>query len=155
MITKFTIQQEPGFYLDRDKATMPECSGVYIVYRCDYESYNDIVNLDEVLYIGESQNIYKHFNDGQNNPTWHKHYDDLVKKAGGANHLCYGIVPMNMYQKEQREWIRDALVFYQKPILNSEDKKERYLHPEVEIIIKDFPDCWNTSHIFLPLQDKR
>lgn len=149
MVTKFTIKQEPGFYLDKDKATMPKCSGIYVVYKCDYNSYYDTVDIDEILYIGESQNIYECFNGTKDNPNTHECYNDFVEKAGGAQHICYGIIPVNEYPEEQRGWIQDALIYSQKPIINALKKKKNYPHPAVEITLKEFPDCWNTSHIFL------
>lgn len=150
MVTKFIIQQEPGFYLDRDRATMPKCQGIYVVYRCDYNSYYDTVDVKEVLYIGESLNIHEHHNGTPDYPRRHELYEEFVDKAGGSEHVCYGVIPMNEFSDEERKWIQVAMIFCQKPPINGEGK-ENYTHSAADIEIKGLPGCWRSFHISLPL----
>ena len=150
MATKFSIQQEPGFYLDRDKATLPRIAGIYIVYKCNYDSFMDVVDVKEVLYIGESQNVKTSLNGTPDNPLQHKHYDEFVKQAGGANCLCYGIIPMEEYSSDERKWIQDAMIYSQRPPLNKEAEKIAYFHPSIELSLNGLPDCWGIHHIQLP-----
>lgn len=149
MTTKFTIKQEPGFYLDRDKAYLPKISGIYIVYKCYYDAFLDTVDVKEVLYIGESENICERHNGTPEQPLKHEHYGDFVKMAGDSSNICYGIVPMEKYSDDERRWIQDAMIYSQKPEINVCEEKEHYSHPTVDITMKGFPDCWNSFHICL------
>lgn len=151
LATKFSIQQEPGFYLDRDKATMPKFSGIYVVYTCNYDSFSETVDVKEVLYIGETKNIYERHNGIPDQPTNHEHYDDFVKEAGGTVHICYGVIPMDGYPDEDRKWIQDAMIYSQKPPINDGNEKEHYTHPAIDLTLNGFPNCWKTFYIILPV----
>lgn len=148
MATKFKIQQEQGFYLDRDKASMPNVPRIYVVYRCEYDSYTDTVNVKAPLFIGESQDIRALLNA---TPKDKNHYEDLIKEAGGVDHICYGVVQMPRYSEENRKLIRDAMIFLQKPSLNAKASKGKYTHPPIELTLEGFPKCWETTHILLPI----
>ena len=150
MSKKFSIQQEPGFYLDRDKSTMPRISGIYVVYRCNYDSFMDVVDVKEVLYIGESKNINVRHNGTPDHPSEHEHYDEFAKQAGGANSLCYSVIPLEEYSEEERIWIQDAMIFSQQPPLNKGAEKTDYSHLPIDLSLNAFPDCWKTHHIQLP-----
>lgn len=151
MPTKFKIQQEPGFYLDRDKETMPEVAGIYVVYKCDYDSYTDTVEVKEILYIGESQNIRERLNSTPDHPSNHELYDDFVNEAGGAGHICYGLIPMSDYSEGDRKWIQEAMVFQQKPPINKRQEKDHYTHPAIELTMEGFPNSWKSTHFSLPV----
>lgn len=154
MATKFSIRQEPGFYLDRDKATMPKVPGIYVVYKCNYDPYTDRVEVIEPLYIGETQNIHERHKGNPEYPANHEHYDDFVREAGGADHICYGVVPMEEYSDEERKWIQDAMIFHQKPPVNAGPEKENYYHPVIDLTLQCFPNCWKTFHILIPFNNR-
>ena len=151
MSTKFSIYQEPGFYLDRDKATLPRIAGIYVVYRCNYDSFMDVVDVKEVLYIGESLNINKRHNGTTDFPTQHEHYKDFIDRAGGVDHVCYAIIPMEEYSDEERKWIKDAMLFSQKLDINSAEEKFYYYHPSIDLSLNGFPNCWNTHRIHISI----
>lgn len=150
MSKKFSIQQEPGFYLDLHKATMPSVPGIYVVYKCNYDSFMDTVDIKEILYIGETQNIYARHNGTPGHPSKHEDYNEFVSKAGGADHVCYGVIPMDEYSEEYRKWIQDAMIFSQHPPLNKGAEKNVYPHPPIDLFLNGFPYCWKTYHIHLP-----
>lgn len=150
MSTKFSIYQEPGFYLDRDKATLPRIAGIYIVYRCNYDSFWDVVDVKEVLYIGESQNLYERHNDTHDFPKKHEYYKDFVDKAGGDDHICYAVIPMEEYSDDERKWIKDAMIFSQNPDINIAEEKIQYSHSSIDLSLNGFPNCWKTHRIILP-----
>ncbi len=141
------IQQEPGFYLDRDRATLPEVPGIYVVYKCDYDSFHDRVDVKEPLYVGETQNIRERHNGTTEHPAKHEHYNDFIKEAGGEGHICYGVVPMPEFSEEDRKWIQDAMSFSEKPPLNEGSEKDNYSHASVHLLIEGFPTCWKYSRI--------
>lgn len=141
------IQQEPGFYLDRDRATLPEIPGIYIVYKCDYDSFHDRVDVKEPLYIGESQNIRESHNGIPDHPAKHEHYEDFVRAAGGEGHICYGIVPMPEFSDPDRKRIQAAMIFSEKPSLNSATEKDHYIHSPLQLTLHGFPTSWKSTKI--------
>lgn len=153
MATKFSIRQEPGFYLNRDKSTLPQVPGIYVVYKCNYDPYIDRVDIIEPLYIGETQNIHERHNGTPEHPTNHEHYEDFVREAGGAEHICYGVVPMEEYSDEERKWIQDAMIIRQNPTINNGPEKYHYSHPAIDLTLQGFPNCWKTFHIFMPFNN--
>ncbi len=149
MAKRFTLQQEQGFYLDRDKTSMPKVPGIYVVYKCDYDSYSDTVDVIEPLYVGETANIFECHNGTIEKPIFHEHYDDFMKRANGSCHICYGVVPMEEYSEEDRKWIKDVMIFCEKPQINVGEEKEYYLQPSIDLSLNGFPPCWKALHINL------
>lgn len=47
-----------GYWRDCNKGGLPTYKGVYLVYRCNYNVQNDTVNLIEIIYIGQAENIH-------------------------------------------------------------------------------------------------
>ncbi len=88
MPTNFKIKQSPGFYLDRDKATLPAVPGIYVVYKCDYDSFHDRVDVKEPLYVGETQNIRERHNGTPVHPKIHERDEDFIREAEGEGHIC-------------------------------------------------------------------
>lgn len=149
MPNNFKITQSPGFYLDRDKATLPEVPGIYVVYKCDYDSYTDQVDVKEPLYIGESENIRERHNGTPDHPSKHDHYDDFVRAAGGEGHICYGIVSMPEFSDADRKWIQDAMIFSERAPLNEGSEKTHYSHPSIHLTLLNFPNSWKHHSINL------
>jgi hypothetical protein len=46
-----------GYWREVNKKYIPEFSGVYIIYRCSYVSPQNVVDLIDVLYIGQADNL--------------------------------------------------------------------------------------------------
>ena len=147
MSKKFSIQQEAGFYLDRHKATMPSVAGIYVVYKCNYDPFMDTVDVKEVLYIGETLNIHARHNGTSAHPSKHEQYDEFISKAGGADHVCYGVIPMEEYSEDDRKWILDTMIFFQKPLLNNGVEKSSYSYPYIDLSLNGFPYCWKSFRI--------
>lgn len=144
-----TLTQSPGFYLDQDKATLPDVPGIYVVYKCDYDSFHDRVDIKEPLYIGESENIRERHNGTPEHPSKHEHYEDFVRAAGGEGHICYGIVPMQEFSDADRKRIQDAMIFSEKPTLNDAPEKTHYSHPPIDLTLLGFPSSWKSIKINL------
>lgn len=142
---EFTIHHEPGFILDKNRYSMGKYPGIYIVYKCDYDKQNDTVNVKEVLYIGETEDLFKR----HNSEIPHEHYNDFVKYAGGKEHLCYGIIPLPCHSDEDRKTIEAAMIHIQRPQINT-DHKNHYTKPASDITMTGGPDCWKTKHFIHP-----
>lgn len=138
---KFGIQHKPGYTLERNKHGLSKASGIYVVYKCDYDSLKDRVDVKEVIYIGESQNIYdRHITNK------HEHYEDFVREAGGKEHICYGEILLPDVSDEDRKTIEAAMIHRQKPKVNDEKHKAHYAKPASDITMTGGPDCWKTKH---------
>lgn len=46
-----------GYRLEKDINTLPNVSGVYVVYRCVYDASTDTVDIKELLYIGQAMKL--------------------------------------------------------------------------------------------------
>ena len=142
---KFEIHHESGYILDKNKNGLSKSAGIYIVYKCDYNSFNDSVNVKEVLYIGETGNIY-----GRHVTNTHEHYDDFIKYAGGKEHICYGEILLPNLSDDDRKMIEAAMIHVQKPVINDENDKKHYTKSASDIIMSGGPDCWKTKHFIHP-----
>lgn len=124
---------------------MEKSPGIYIVYRCDYDPRNHTVDVKEVLYIGETDDIYKR----HNSATPHEHYEDFVKLAGGEEHVCYGTILLPDVSEDDRKIIEAAMIHVQQPPINT-DHKDHYSKPASDITMTGGPDCWKTKHFIHP-----
>lgn len=147
-MTKFELNHE-GYYRDCNRGNLPAVAGIYIVYRCIPNKTNNTIDIKEILYIGETENMRKRHNGTAGKPSKHEHYDDFVKEAGGEENICYGWIPLPKYSEEERKWIQDALIHMQQPPVN-DASKQHYNHPAAEIRIYGAPDVWKMKHFAHP-----
>lgn len=140
---KFNITHESGYY--RNPKHLPSVAGIYLVYKCNYNSSNDTVDIQDILYIGESENIHERHNGTEDQPRQHEHYCDFAAQAGGAEHICYGVVRLPNESADERKWLQDALILMQQPPINTEAKNS-YNHLAAEIETHAFPDVLNMKH---------
>lgn len=106
-----------GYRRDCNKATLPTYSGIYMVYRCTYHSDTEKVSLKEIIYIGQAKNL----NERLNNHEKHSDFQNLCKPG---EELCYAYANV---EEEDLDVVENALVFAQKPPLNT-DLKASYNH---------------------------
>jgi len=83
--------------------------GVYFVYRCTHNSAAKTVDLKELLYIGEAENIYQRV-------TTHNRFDDWKRKLKPGEVLCW----TECTEILDRKTLEAALIFKHKPPLNVE-----------------------------------
>lgn len=83
--------------------------GVYFVYRCIHNSTAKTVDLKELLYIGEAENIHQRV-------TTHNRYDDWKRKLRAGEVLCW----TECAEAIDRKTLEAALIFKHKPPLNVE-----------------------------------
>ncbi len=130
---------------------MPNVPGIYVVYKCDYDSYNDTVDVKSPLYIGDAQDIRANLNPSPVQQTKDTLFENLIKQAGGIDHICYGVIPLPEHSGEERQWVKDAIIYFQQPPLNEDESKDQYSHPAIDLTLESFPKCWKTTHILLPV----
>lgn len=55
-----------GYWRNINKGGLPSYSGIYFVYRCIYNAQSNSVELVDIIYIGQADNIH----DRHNNHEW-------------------------------------------------------------------------------------
>ena len=99
-----------GYRRDCNKATLPKYSGVYMVYRCVCDSATEKVTLKEIIYIGQAEDLNERLNN-------HERNSDFLKACVNGEEICYAYANISM---DDLDIIENALIFSQKPSLNTE-----------------------------------
>jgi excinuclease UvrABC nuclease subunit len=98
-----------GYRRDENKDSLPSYSGIYMVYRCTYDSENKTVLLKELIYIGKAENIHDRINS-------HDKHNEFIKELQQEDEqICYSYAEV---PKDDLDVVENALVFAQKPKLN-------------------------------------
>lgn len=119
-----------GYWRDCNKNGLPTYSGIYMVYRCQYNEQKDSVSLIEIIYIGQADNICdRHKN--------HEKYDLFKSQLLVGEELCFSCVEV----KNNLDLIENALIFAQQPILN-EQGKNAYNYERAHFLIKGACSCF-------------
>ena len=103
----YSIQFD-GYWLEQNKANVPERSGVYLVYRGKYDQVEKIVKLYEIIYIGQSVDMRQRI-------VSHDHLDKFKKTLENGETLCYSCASVD---ENDLDIIENALIIAQKPRLN-------------------------------------
>jgi len=99
-----------GYYLNADD--LPDCSGVYCVYRCTHNSAVRQVCLKELLYVGPAEDIRKrHLN--------HEKFSSWCSCLGNDERVCFAYAKV---AKEDLLRCEAALIFLNKPCCNDNGK---------------------------------
>jgi excinuclease UvrABC nuclease subunit len=96
-----------GYY--RNPQSLPTHKGVYFVYRATYDAAANTVDLKELIYIGEAENINQRV-------TGHNRFEDWKKKLRSGEILCWS----QCAEAIDRKTLEAALIFKHKPPLNVE-----------------------------------
>lgn len=102
-----------GYWRECNKGGLPSYSGIYLVYRCVYNDKVNRVTLMDIIYIGKSDNIHDRHIKHEKLPLF-----EAQLQAG--EQLCYSCAKVDM---QDLEWVENALIFAQKPILNDKGKE--------------------------------
>ena len=145
---KFEVTIEPGYIREKYKIGLPAIAGIYVVYKCDYNPQSDTIDIKEILYIGETQNIHERHNGTKEEPTVHEHLEDFRREAKGDEHICYGVIPFKGSAYE-REWLEASLIHFQQPDINT-DHKDHYGYPAAEVKIYGDTSGWRSSNFAHP-----
>lgn len=99
-----------GYWLEKDKSSVPNKSGVYTVYRSSYDATKDTVDLKEILYIGESGAVRDRLADHERTEDWKGH-------LSRGEVLCFNFAQV---ASSSRERVEAALINRHKPPENVE-----------------------------------
>jgi hypothetical protein len=106
---KEIVLEFEGYWTEAAEKFIPSQSGIYCVYRAKHDPINRKVQLKELLYIGESENVRQRINTHEKKPLWKEHL-----KNGET--LCYSFTPI-LYDRNRAE---AALIHQHKPVENWE-----------------------------------
>ena len=102
-----------GYWRDENSGSIPNESGIYLVYTCTYNQTKKTVALNELVYIGESGRVRARIEDDhEKRPEWEAH---LTR----GQELCFSFAPTVNPDRERAE---AALIFHHEPPVNVEYK---------------------------------
>ena len=110
-----------GYWRDCNKSGLPTYPGIYLVYRCRYNPQNDTVSLIDIIYIGKADNIRDR----------HKcHEKEMMFKSQllQDEEICISCAKIT----EDIDFVENALIFVQKPLLN-EQGKDRFANGQIHV----------------------
>ena len=97
-----------GYRLEENASSLPEYSGIYMAYRCVFNSMANKVTLKELVYIGQAENLQKRISS-------HKSAEDLHDGCLEGEVICYAYASVSL---NDLGVVENALVFAQQPRLN-------------------------------------
>lgn len=104
-----------GYWLDSNRNNIPAVSGIYMVYRGIYNSVNNKVKLNEILYIGQANNLQERHKNHDKRELFLKECNKSLNET-----LCYAIAEVS---QKDLDIVENALIYIQKPKLNDKNKE--------------------------------
>lgn len=114
-----------GYFLVPSFKKLPEDSGIYIFYRCKYNKQENKVELIEILYIGQAEDIKDRINRHDKYPD----FDDYLKPG---EELCLSYAKLSTNDLDR---VENALVYTQKPPFN-ELLKDHFNYNDTTLNVK-------------------
>lgn len=112
MATKTIYLTFNGYWRELNISGIPKKSGVYVVYECFYNQQTNKVDLKNIIYVGEAEDV----NDRIAN---HEKWDEWRKYCATYNQICFSFAPVISPDKDRAE---AALIYKHKPPVNDEYK---------------------------------
>lgn len=97
-----------GYRRDINAGSLPNYSGIYLVYICNFNPETDKVSLVELFYIGKSKDINREINQ-------HNRHDEFLSQAKDGEEICYAYAQVD---ESTLDIVENALIYMQKPRLN-------------------------------------
>ena len=121
---EFTLDFD-GYFIDMND--LPTYGGIYLVYKGSYNPQTDKVDLDELIYIGEAENIKKRHTDG------HEHQDDFESEVENLENGRVIYATAEIASETDRERVENALIYHHAPEYNI-DGANSFNHPTTRVI---------------------
>ncbi len=99
-----------GYWREINQGGIPNNSGIYLVYRCVYNSSAKTVTLNKLIYIGEAEKVKERIENHEKKTMWRK-------KLQQGEQPCFSFAPIANPDRERAE---AALIFKHKPECNEE-----------------------------------
>lgn len=111
-----------GYWREVNKNGIPSKSGVYLVYRCIYNTASNTVGLKDIIYIGKAENAHDRIAN-------HDRLEDFKTQLQDGEELCYSFAEVPV---TDLDIVENALIYAQKPVLN-DSLKNSFSHGAVAI----------------------
>lgn len=108
-----------GYWRESRKESVPAVPGVYLVYRCVYNSQSRTVTLRELIYIGKAINVNRRVAEHSSRLDFHSELQE-------GEEICYSVAEVSIFDYNL---VENALIFAQKPRLN-EKGKDSFNYPD-------------------------
>lgn len=133
MVLEKTINVQ-GYYLGDVRKDFPHSPAIFFVYGGTFNTEEHTCTLSQLLYVGQSDNLWKANNESQ---LW----ESFVSALNPGESIFYSIA-FTSYNEQEREEIINALRYELRPMLNAVDDISR---PGKIIIIVE-----GNRHAFIP-----
>lgn len=135
-----------GYYPDSMVDSLPQESGVYMIYRCVVDRIKRTVDLIELFYIGKATNLHQEV-------KYHKRRKEFLAQAEEGEEICYSFTLVNL---QQYDIIENGLIYMQKPRLNnnltdSYDHQDAEFHFSGKCDLLDYTDYRIIDEVIIPL----
>ena len=127
-----------GYYKDQSRTGFPHSSGIYFVYRGIYIPHLKTVTLMELLYIGETENLYDRHNE-------HDKRNEFLARLQEGEELFYSFALTESLSNEQRKKVEAALIYELCPPLNVHNV-DSFIYDEITI------NVLGDRHAYIPDQ---
>lgn len=97
-----------GYRRDTNAGTLPNYSGIYMIYRCKYNPSTEKVSLKELFYIGQSKDLNREINQ-------HTRHKEFLNQAKEDEEICYAYAQVD---QASLDIVENALIYMQQPRLN-------------------------------------
>ena len=105
-----------GYWREPNINGLPTEAGIYCVYACTYDSQEGTVSISKLLYIGESDNVWKRVKNHEKTAEW-------KRQLGRNGVLCFNASTTAVLERSgDRERVEAAMIFRHKPPCNVEYK---------------------------------
>lgn len=101
-----------GYWLDENRESVPKTSGIYLVYRCNFNAIINKVSLIEIIYIGQAIDLHERIKN-------HDKRNLFLSVCKNQEKICYSIAEI---EPQDLNTIENALIFAQQPELNEQYK---------------------------------
>ncbi len=114
-----------GYYIDMN--ALPTYGGIYLVYKGSYNPQTNIVDLDELIYIGEAENIRKRHTNG------HEHQDFFDNEVENLENGRVIYATAEIASETDRKRVENALIYHHDPEYNT-DGIDSFHYPTTRVI---------------------
>lgn len=125
-----------GYYISKD--ALPHYGGVYFVYRGIHNKITDKVELSELMYIGEAEDIYERH-------QTHERQNDFENRLQKGEIIIYSCAPVS---NEDRKRAECGLIYKQQPPLNDKCTCS-FDYPQTEFFLSGACDLFKSKHFTL------
>lgn len=130
-----------GYFRDEARKFFPEKPGIYFVYSGVFSNTLRIATLRNLLYIGETDNLYSRFNE-------HDRRNDFLGQLDEGESLFYTLAVTSDSDLERKQ-IEAALIYELNPLLNKKSI-DSFNYDETIIEIYGDRHAYVPAHIEAP-----